>query len=239
MLTKWWIQFFHNQPILKTNKMKKLIFVAFFLFAFSAVYAQQAPQLYTLPSPFERYTHYLVTARLTGAVPLSSFSNNYIDKSSFQNYSISLEWVLRNSPLSLGGEIGTTYFEKRIPRALYESGDETVSAVQTRTLTQHPVQFFANYHFLGKSSSIQPYVQLSGGASILDYTLYYGTLAQQKQKVAPTYGIGVGSKFLFKKDGKFGADVRVKYQGTSFKYDYIDKGISSVNASVGLFYRWW
>jgi hypothetical protein len=33
--------------------------------------------------------------------------------------------------------------------------------------------------------------------------------------------------------------VRVKYDGTAYKYDYIDKGISSVNGSIGLFYRWW
>ena len=220
--------------------MKKLIFAAFLISALSSVQAQEtAPRLYTLPSPFERYTHYLATIRYTGAVPLGSFSDSYIDKASFKNYSISLEWVLRNSPLSVGGELGSSYFQKRIPRAVYQSGDETLSAVQTRTLNQYPLQVFANYHFLGKSSSVQPYVQLSGGVSFLDYTLYYGSLAQQKQKTAPTYGIGAGSKFMFKKDGSFGADVRLKYQGTSFKYDYVDKGVPTLNVSIGLFYRWW
>ena len=221
--------------------MKKLILVAFLISALSSAYAQdtqQAPKLYTLPSPFERYTHYLATVRYTGAIPLGSFADNYIDKSSFKNYSVSLEWVFRNN-VSVGGELGSSYFEKRIPRAIYQSGDESVSAVQTRTLTQYPLQVFANYHFLPKTSTVQPYLQLSGGVSVLDYTLYYGSLAQQKQKMAPTYGVGLGSKFLFKRDGSFGADVRFKYQGTSFKYDYIDKGIPSINGSIGLFYRWW
>jgi hypothetical protein len=222
--------------------MKKLILAAILLSACASAYAQEtqdAPKLYTLPSPFERYTHYLATLRYTGSVPFGSFSDSYIDKASFKNYSISLEWVLRNSPVTVGGELGSSYFQKRLPRAVYQNGDESVSAVQTRTLTQYPVQVFANYHFLGKNSTVQPYVQVSGGISILDYTLYYGSLAQQKQKIAPAYGIGVGSKFLFKRDGAFGADVRVKYEGTSFKYDYIEKGISSLNASIGLFYRWW
>ncbi|SKB94902.1 hypothetical protein [Dyadobacter psychrophilus] len=220
--------------------MKKIIIIALFVIGGFSSYAQEpAPKLYTLPSPFERYTHYLATARLMGAVPLGSFSDNYIDKASFQNYSISIEWVLRNSPLSVGGEIGSTYFEKRIPRALYENGDETLSAVQTRTVSQYPVEIFGNYHFLPKTSNIQPYVQLSGGVSILDYTLYYGNLASQDQKVRPKYGIGLGSKFLFKRDGAFGVDVRVKYDGVSYKHEYIDKGISSVNGSIGLFYRWW
>jgi outer membrane protein W len=219
--------------------MKKLIIAAFFLAGITTAFAQEpAPKLYTLPSPYDRYVHYQVTARLTSAIPLGSFKSDYIDKASFENYSIALEWVLQNS-FSVGGEIGYSYFKQRLPRAQYISGEQTVSAVQTRTLSQYPVQAFANYHFLGKDSSIQPYVQISGGASILDYTVYYGSLGDQKQKIRPTYGIGLGSKFLFKKDGSFGADVRVKYAGTSFKYDYLTSGVSSLNTSVGLFYRWW
>ncbi|CAG5004379.1 hypothetical protein DYBT9275_03359 [Dyadobacter sp. CECT 9275] len=219
--------------------MKKIIIAALLgVVCQSVSLAQEKPKLYTLPSPFERYSHYLATARFTGAVPLGSFSSGYIDKTSFQNYSISIEWVLRNA-VSVGGELGSSYFNQRVPRALYQNGDETISAVQTRTLSQYPIQAFVNYHFLGKNAMIQPYVQLSGGASILDYTVYYGSLADQQQKVRPTYGIGLGSKFLFKKDGAWGADVRVKYSGTSFKYDYIDGGISSLDASIGIFYRWW
>jgi hypothetical protein len=220
--------------------MKKLIIVTLLLAGIVPAYAQeQAPKLYTLPSPFERYTHYQVTARYTAAVPLGSFSSNYIDKASFENYSIALEWVLRNS-FSIGGEIGYSFFKNRIPRALYPTADGgDISAVQTRTLTQYPIQVFGNYRFLGRNSPVQPYVQVSAGVSILDYTLYYGSLADQKQKIRPTYGIGAGSKFLFRKDGSFGADVRVKYEATPFDYEYVNKGVSSLNTSVGLFYRWW
>jgi hypothetical protein len=219
--------------------MKKIIVIALFLAGVIPAFAQDAPKLYTLPSPFDRYTHYLATLRFTGAVPLGSFADSYIDKASFQNASVSIEWVLRNSPVSVGGEIGSTYFQKRLPRALYNNGTETISAVQTRTLSQYPIEVFGNYHFLGKSSSIQPYVQLSGGISILDNILYYGSLSSQHQKIAPKYGIGLGSKFLFKKDGSVGLDLRVKYDGTAYKYDYIEKGVSSVNGSIGIFYRWW
>lgn len=219
--------------------MKRIIIVALFLAGVLPAFAQEKPKLYTIASPFERYTHYLATARFMGAVPMGSFKDNYIDKSSFQNFSLSIEWVLRNSQLSVGGEIGSTYFEKRVPRGLYEGEQGTISAVQTRTISQYPVELFANYHFLPKTSQVQPYVQISGGASILDYTVYYGSLSSQDQKVRLKYGIGGGSKFFFKKDGSFGVDVRVKYDGTAYKYDYIDKGISSVNGSIGVFYRWW
>lgn len=219
--------------------MKRLIIFALLLGSVLPALAQEKPRLYTIASPFERYTHYLATVRYTAAVPMGSFKDNYIDKSSFRNASVSLEWVLRNSPVSVGGEIGSTYFEKRVPRALYQGEDGTISAVQTRTISQYPVELFANYLFLPRNSSVQPYIQISGGASILDYTVYYGTLSLQEQKVRFKYGVGAGSRFFFKKDGTFGLDVRVKYDGTAFKYDYIDKGISSVNGSIGLFYRWW
>ena len=219
--------------------MKKFLAICLLLTGALSARAQDKPKLYTLPSPFERYTHYLATARFMGGVPLGSFADNYIDKSSFQNASISIEWVLRNSPISVGGEIGSTYFKKRIPRALYQSEDETISAVQTRTLSQYPIEVFGNYHFLGKNSMIQPYVQVSGGVSIVDYTLYYGSLSSQHQKVAPKYGVGVGSKFLFKKDGAVGLDLRVKYDGTAYKHEYIENGVSSLGGSIGIFYRWW
>lgn len=219
--------------------MKRITIIALFLGSVLPALAQEKPKLYTIASPFERYTYYLATARFIGAVPMGSFKDNYVDKSSFQNASVSIEWVLRNSPLSVGGEIGSTYFEKRVPRALYQGGEGTISAVQTRTVSQYPVELFANYHFLPRNSQVQPYVQVSAGASIIDYTVYYGTLASQDQAVRFKYGIGAGSKFFFKKDGTFGLDVRVKYDGTAYKYDYIDKGISSVNGSIGLFYRWW
>lgn len=219
--------------------MKKFAFVLLMITLYTSVQAQDAPQLYTLPSPFERYTHFLATARMSGAAPVGSFSNSYIDKASLRNFSISIEWVLRNSPLSIGGELGTSYFQKRLPRALYQNGTETLSAVQTRTYTQNPLQLFVNYHFLNKSSMIQPYAQISGGISIGDYSLYYGSLVEQKQKVALAYGVGVGSKFFFRKDGAFGADVRIKYEASTFKYGYVEKGTSSVNGSVGVFYRWW
>ncbi len=218
--------------------MKKICLLVLCLVSGFAGYAQDAPKLYTLPSPFERYTHYLATFRVTGAIPLASFSDSYIDKTSFENYSVSIEWITRGA-VSFGGELGYSFFSKRMPRGIYENGDQTVSAVQTRTLTQYPVQFFANYHFLPKNSTIQPYVQASAGVSILDYTVYYGIFSEPKQKISLTYGVGVGSKFLFKRDGSFGADVRVKYAGTSFKYDYLESGVSSLNASVGIFYRWW
>jgi hypothetical protein len=216
-------------------------FLKLFIFPFlflSFAQAQQKPQLYTTQSPFERYNHNLITFRISGAQPVGAFSKDYIDKFSMENYSISLESVRQNN-ISYGGELGYSFFKKRIPRALYSSDNQDISAVQTRTLSEYLIHAFVNYHLTSSNSMIRPYVQLSAGGSSINYTLYYGTLADQARKFKPGYGLGIGSKFLFKPDGSVGADVRVKYNHTGLNYEYVEKGISSLSASVGIFYRWW
>lgn len=202
------------------------------------VHAQDKPKLYTLQSPYERYNHSLITLRLTGAQPIGNFSSNYIDKFSMENYSLSLESVRQNQ-LSFGGELGYSFFNKRLPRELFSSDGQDVSAVQTRTLSNYQLHGFVNYHFTDANARVRPYAQLSAGGGLVDYVVYYGTLADQKKKFQLGYGLGIGSKFLLKPDGPIGIDLRVKYNYTALKYDYVEKGISSLNASVGIFYRWW
>lgn len=202
------------------------------------VWAQQKPQLYNLPTPFERYSHYNLTVRGGAAIPMGAFSSNYIDKTTIQNYSIALDWIFQK-PVSIGLEVGKTFFSQKLPRTIYSVDGQDISAVQTRTIALMPIQGVVSYYFAGTNASIRPYVQVAAGADLLDYTLYYGNLANQQQAVKLTYGAAAGAKFLFKKDGNFGADLRVKYNQTSLNYDYVDKGVSQVNATVGLFYRWW
>ncbi len=201
-------------------------------------YAQQDPQLYSIPTPFERYSHYQVIVRGGGAIPTGAFGTNYIDKTTLENYSVAVDWILQR-PISLGLEVGHTFFSKRLPRAIYPLEGQDVSAVQTRTLSLMPIQGTVNSYLGNANARIRPYVHLAAGVNLLDYTLYYGNLANQQQAVKFSYGVGVGSKFLFKKDGSLGADIRVKYNQTPFNFDYIDKGIGQLNATAGLFYRWW
>ncbi len=200
--------------------------------------AQQNPQLYNLPSPYDRYSHYVATLRGGAGIPIGPFSSGYIDKPTIKNYSLSVDWVLQK-PISIGVEVGKTFYSQRLPRAIYNSEEGEISAVQTRTIDLMPIQGVLSYYFAKPNAMIRPYVQAAVGADLLTYTLYYGSLANQKQMVKLTYGGAIGAKFLFKKDGAIGADVRVKYNQTSLNYDYIDKGVGQFNATVGLFYRWW
>jgi outer membrane protein W len=201
-------------------------------------FAQQNTQLYNIPSPYERYSHYQIIVRGGGAIPTGSFATGYIDKATIDNYSIAVDWIFQK-PFSIGLELGQTFFSKRLPRAVYNIDDQVVSAVQTRTISLMPLQGVANFYLGNANARIRPYLQLAAGGSLLDYTLYYGNLANQEQTIKLSYGAGVGSKFLFKKDGSIGADIRVRYNQTALNFDYIDNGVGQLNATAGLFYRWW
>lgn len=218
--------------------MKFLISTLLLLSAVVGAFAQQKPQLYNIPSPYERYSHYNLTLRGGAALPMGTFSSDYIDQTSIRHYSVALDWILQK-PFSIGLEVGKTFYSKKIPRTIYEMDGQDVSAVQTRTLSLMPIQGVVSYYLGMPNAAIRPYVQASAGADLLDYSLYYGNLVRQQQSIKFTYGGAVGAKFLFKKDGSFGADLRVKYNRTQLNYDYVDKGVSQVNATVGIFYRWW
>lgn len=219
--------------------MVRIFLTVVFLLGWSCGFAQKTQNLYTLASPYERYTHNVVTLRWTGSQPLGSFAGNYIDKFSGLNYSAQLEWMLKDFPLSVGAEIGQDYFKKRLPRAIYSSGDQDISAIQTRTMRINPIQVAANYYFLPVNAAIRPYAGISAGVGLVNYVNYWGSLSDQSQKAGFSYGAQAGVKVLFGKEGHFGLDLRARYNKVNFKFDYVDNGVPSIGASVGAFYRWW
>lgn len=218
---------------------KSIFFLAICLMTAAFDAHAQREGLYTLESPYQRYTHNLATLRWAGALPLGSITDGYVDKPSLANYAFSLEWVFRNLPVSAGVEAGRYYFEQRYPRAIYPIGSDDVSAVKTSTYTNVPLTGFVKYHFLGTNAQLSPYVQVNVGAHISNYIDYFGILADQKRKTTFGFGGGAGLKFFFKKDGPLGLDIAVRYDQNTFKYGYVTNGVGALAGSVGLFYRWW
>ncbi|MCY7352313.1 MAG: hypothetical protein LH606_16885 [Cytophagaceae bacterium] len=197
-------------------------------------YYQPTPP--TVTSPFDRYTTYQVTARYSAALPLGDFKN-YIDRASVRGATVTGEWVFPNR-FSAGAQVGYQYFEQRLPRQIYQISGSDVSAVQTRTFTTTPVMIIGKYHLANSSAALRPYVQVGAGGSLNNYTNYFGSLSDTKNGFAFAGNVAVGTRFMFGRQGNFGADVQVSYNYGSFNYDYM-KNYSTVNASVGLVYRWW
>lgn len=219
--------------------MKRILILIAFVTGSNTVFAQKAQSLYTMASPYERYTHNVVTLRWTAIQPLGSFSDNYIDKASLLNYSVQLDWMLKNLPVSIGAEMGQDYYKKRLPRAIYNFEDQDISAIQTRTFRVNPIQVVANYYFLPVNSIVRPYAGIAVGVGLVNYVNYWGSLSDQSQKAGFSYGAQAGVKVLLGKEGHFGLDIRARYNKVNFKFDYVDNGVPSVGASIGAFYRWW
>ncbi len=190
-------------------------------------------------SPYQRYTTYMVTLRYGVAQPLGGLSD-YIDQTGTRNFALAGEWV-RPGNLSYGAQYSTNSFKKRLPRQLYTFGDGAdVSAVQTRTVSIQSLVATGKYHFAGVNARTRPYVQVGLGAALVDYGLYWGNLADEANgsTVHFTAQIAAGSRFLFGREGHWGADVQAGYQYVPYARSGIST-VASAGASVGLFYRWW
>ncbi len=60
--------------------MKRIIIIALFLGSVLPALAQEKPRLYTIASPFERYTHYLATNAAKCTAKATAFRVLYQDE---------------------------------------------------------------------------------------------------------------------------------------------------------------
>lgn len=186
-------------------------------------------------SQFDRYVSFSLAARYGIAMPLGG-QKGYIDRISPANVAIEGEWLFPGH-FSLGIKTGYQYNQQRLGRQLYELGDETVSAVQTRTLTVIPAMVSASYYFAENSAAIRPYVQVAGGGAYVDYTNYFGPLADQRNGFKGAIAPAIGLKFFGQRDQKLGAEVQAQYQHVFFNYDLLRNSSPSLMLSAGLVYR--
>ncbi len=212
--------------------MKKTFLFLFLNLLFIKGFAQNSP------SPYERYTTYMLTFRGGVALPQSGYSN-FVDANGV-NFSFAGEWVLKNN-IAVGAEVGYMTFRKFVPRQIYHSVDGTdVSAVQNRASNIIPLTLTGSYFLTPSNSNFRPYIQVGGGIAYVDYTNYWGYLLDTDNKVKLTGRVGIGAKLVMKKTafGALGADVRLVYQATPYEYNFA-KGASTIGATFGVFYRWW
>lgn len=187
-------------------------------------------------SPYERYNSRQVTLRYGIAVPTGGLTNYVADPAKL-NLSLSIENVFTRR-FSLGGQVGYTYFQERLPRQVFSTPGQDISAVQTRTFSAVPVMAIGKAYLTGVNAPIRPYAQLGLGGAFVDYANYYGTLSDAKNGIRFAGTAAVGSRFLFGKRSSFGADLQAGIQFIPFKYADVTNA-ATLNASVGVFYRWW
>ena len=218
--------------------MKRIIALVALLTFATVVQAQNRNESSdVLASIFDRYVTFSLSARYGVAMPLGG-QKSYIDRISPANLALEGEWLFPQR-FSLGIKTGYQYNQQRRDRQVYELGDESVSAVQTRTLTMIPAMVSASYYFAQNSAAIRPYVQVAGGGAFVDYTNFYGVLAVQETGFKGAIAPAIGLKFYGQRDKKFGAEIQAHYQNVFFNYDQLRNSSPSLMLSAGIVYRWY
>lgn len=188
-------------------------------------------------STFDRYVTFSLSARYGAALPLGG-QKGYIDRISPANLALEGEWLFPQQ-FSLGIKTGYQYNQQRLGRQVTDFGDQAVSAVQTRTLTVIPAMVSASYYFAQNSAAIRPYVQIAGGGAFVDYTNFYGTLADQNSGFKGAIAPAIGLKYYGQREKKFGAEIQAQYQNVFFNYDLLRNSSPSLMLSAGIVYRWY
>ena len=188
-------------------------------------------------STYNRYVTFNASLRYGIGLPMGT-QRDYISQTSLANALLTVEWQFPQN-FSLGLQTGYQYSQQQLPRQLttFSSG-ETISAVQTRTLTLTPVMASAAYYFSDPAAPIRPYVQLAGGGAFVNYTNFYGTLADTDKKFAGAIAPAIGVKVFGKREKGLGGEIQAQYQNTFYNYNEIN-GARNLMLSAGLTYRWY
>ena len=215
--------------------MKRIIALITLLSLTTAAWAQYKNEYES--STYDRYVTFNIAARYGVALPLGG-QKGYIDKVSPTNLALEAEWLFPQH-FSLGLKTGYQYTKQRLPRQVYQYDDESISAVQTRTLSVIPAMASVSYYFADNAAAIRPYVQMAGGGAFVDYTNYFGPLADQNNGFKGAIAPAIGLKFYGQREQKFGAEIQAQYQNVFFNYDLLKNSAPSLMLSAGIVYRWY
>lgn len=224
-------------------KYSQIIIVFFCFFQFAQ--AQIAPPVvYDRPpvvrqksDPYKRYFTYKATLSGGFSQPVSTFTN-YITKGSVGNIGINIDVDFPSQPYSAGVNIGQFSYYERIPRKMYSSSGQDISAIQTHTLSITEIMASGKFNLASVSAPIRPYLNGGVGVGFTNYTNYWGSISTGENSIKIIGQVGAGVRILFKKDGNWGIDLNANYKYIPYQYNDI-KDASSLNARLGLFYRWW
>jgi len=193
------------------------------------------------PSMYQQYVTFNIAARYGVSMPLGG-QKGYIDRVSPTNFALEGEWLFPQR-FSIGLKTGYQYTQQRLARQVYsypsDNISQDISAVQTRTLSMIPAMASLSYYFADNAAAIRPYIQFSGGGAFVDYTNYFGTLADQKSGFKGAIAPAIGLKYYGKREQGLGAEIQAQYQNVFFNYDFLKNSSPSLMLSVGISYRWY
>ncbi|SFE21884.1 porin family protein [Spirosoma endophyticum] len=194
-----------------------------------------------LPSPYQEYVTFNISARYGVAFPMGG-QQGYIDRVSPTNLVLDGEWLFPKQ-FSIGLKTGYQYSNQRLGRQVYSSMDgnsgQDISAVQTRTLSIIPAMVSLSYYFADNAAAIRPYVQFAGGGAFVNYTNYFGPLADKETGFKGAIAPAIGLKYYGRREQGLGVEVQAQYQNVFFNYDLLKNNAPSLMLSAGISYRFY
>ena len=215
--------------------MKRIIALVALLSLTTAAWAQYKNIYSGESSLYDRYVTFNIAARYGVSMPLGG-QQGYIDKISPTNLAIEGEWLFPQR-FSIGIKTGYQYTNQRLPRQVYQYDNQSISAVQTRTLSVIPAMASLSYYFAGNADAIRPYIQMAGGGAYVDYNNYFGPLSDQKSGFKGAIAPAIGLKYYGRREQGLGAEIQAQYQNVFFNYDLLKNSAPSLMLSAGISYR--
>ena len=193
------------------------------------------------PSPYQEYVTFNISARYGVAFPMGG-QQGYISRVSPTNLAIDGEWLFPKQ-FSIGLKTGYQYSNQRFDRQIYSYPDgnsgQDISAVQTRTLSVIPAMVSLSYYFADNAAAIRPYVQFAGGGAFVNYTNYFGPLADKQTGFKGAIAPAIGLKYYGRREQGLGAEIQAQYQNVFFNYDLLKNSAPSLMLSAGISYRFY
>ncbi|QDK82496.1 hypothetical protein EXU85_29370 [Spirosoma sp. KCTC 42546] len=217
--------------------MKRLIVLIALFGLTTSAWAQYKNEYNPESSIYDRYVTFNISARYGVSFPMGG-QQSYVDKVSPTNLALDAEWLFPKR-FSIGLKTGYQYTKQRLPRQVYQYDDQSISAVQTRTLSMIPAMISLSYYFSDNAAAIRPYVQMAGGGAFVDYTNYFGPLADQKSGFKGALAPAIGLKYYGRREQGLGAEIQAQYQNVFFNYDLLKNSAPSLMLSAGIVYRWY
>ncbi|GAB3960831.1 hypothetical protein GCM10028805_59000 [Spirosoma harenae] len=217
--------------------MKRIMALIALLGVTSGAWAQYKNEYMGESSIYDRYVTFNISARYGVAFPMGG-QQGYIDKISPTNFALDGEWLFPQH-FSIGLKTGYQYNKLRLPRQVYQYDNQSISAVQTRTLSVIPAMVSLSYYFAGNAAAIRPYIQMAGGGAYIDYTNYFGPLVDQKNGFKGAISPAIGIKYYGRREQGLGAEIQAQYQNVFFNYDLLKNSSPSLMISAGISYRWY
>lgn len=217
--------------------MKRFLALIALLSLTTSAWAQYKNVYMGESSTYDRYVTFNISARYGVSLPLGG-QKGYIDKISPTNFALEGEWLFPRR-FSIGLKTGYQYTQQRLLRQVYQYDDQTISAVQTRTLSVIPAMISLSYYFADNAAAIRPYIQMAGGGAYVDYTNYFGPLSDQNHGFKGAIAPAIGLKYYGRREQGFGAEIQAQYQNLFFDYRQLQNSAPSLMLSAGISYRWY